>query len=147
MQKRYIVRLSVEERSELESIVKKLKGSPQKVKRAQVLLKTDIEGPNWSDEKISKAFDCRRQTVEDIRKRLVVEGFEIAVNGKKPATPPRARLLSGEEEAQLIAMRLGSPPAGYGSWTLQLLKDEMIRLEMVETISHETIRGILKKMA
>lgn len=147
MEKRYIVRLSLEERTELESIVKKLKGSPQKVKRAQILLKADIEGPNWSDEKISKAFDCRRQTVEDIRKRLVVEGFEIAVNGKKPATPPRARLLSGEEEAQLIAMRLGSPPAGYGSWTLQLLKDEMIRLEMVETISHETIRGILKKMA
>jgi len=89
MQKRYIVRLSVEERAELESIVKKLKGSPQKVKRAQVLLKADVEGPNWSDEKISKAFDCRRQTVEDIRKRLVVEGFEIAVNGVVRGIKPR----------------------------------------------------------
>lgn len=146
MQKRYIVRLSEEERLELKEVVKKLKGSPQKIKRAQILLKADVVGPSWSDEKISKAFDCRRQTVEDVRERLVKEGFEIALNGKKPAHPPRAKLLSGEQEAQLIALRLGSPPAGYGSWTLMLLKNEMVRLEIVETISHETIRGVLKKM-
>lgn len=144
--KKYIVRLSVEEKTELEGVVKKLKGSSQKVKRAQILLKADVNGVNWPDEKIAEAFDCRTQTVEDVRRRLVLEGFDIALNGKKPMTPPRARRLSGEQEAQLIAMRLGPPPAGYGSWTLSLLKDEMIRLEIVESIGRETIRGILKKM-
>lgn len=143
--KKYIVRLSAEEKTELEGVVKKLKGSSQKVKRAQILLKADVSGANWPDEKIAEAYDCRTQTVEDVRKRLVMEGFDIALNGKKPMTPPRARLLSGEQEAQLIAMRLGTPPAGYGTWTLSLLRDEMIRLEIVESIGRETIRGILKK--
>jgi len=144
--KNFIVRLSVEERTHLEDVVKKLKGSSQKVKRAQILLKADIEGPNWPDKKIADAFNCRIQTVGDVRKRLVTEGFDIALNGKKPLNPPRAKLLSGEQEAQLIAMRLGSPPAGYGQWTLTLLKNEMIALEIVETISHETVRKTLKKM-
>lgn len=143
--KKYIVRLSTEERVELEGVVKKLRGSPQKVKRAQILLKADVNGVNWPDVKIAEAFDCRIQTVEDVRKRLVLEGFDTALNGKKPKNPPRARLLSGEQEAQLIAMRLGTPPGGYGSWTLSLLRDEMIRLEIVDTIGRETIRGILKK--
>ncbi|WP_162264431.1 helix-turn-helix domain-containing protein [Legionella spiritensis] len=125
--------------------MKKLRGSPQKVKRAQILLKADVNGVNWPDAKIAEAFDCRIQTVEDVRKRLVLEGFDTALNGKKPKNPPRARRLSGEQEAQLIAMRLGTPPGGYGSWTLSLLRDEMIRLEIVDTIGRETIRGILKK--
>ena len=81
-----------------------------------------------------------------MRERLVTEGFEITLNGKRPIEPPRSKLLSGEQEAELIAMRLGSPPAGYGSWTLNLLKDQMIALEIVDTISHETIRKTLKKM-
>lgn len=144
--KKYIVRLSEEERAHLEEVVKRLKGSSQKVKRAQILLKADIEGSNWPDEKIAEAFDCRRQTVEEVRERLVTKGFDVALNGKKRLNPPRAKLLSGEQEAQLIAMRLGAPPAGYGNWTLTLLKNEMIALEIVETISHETVRQTLKKM-
>lgn len=144
--KKYIVRLSEEERAHLEEVVKRLKGSSQKVKRAQILLKADIEGSNWPDEKIAEAFDCRRQTVEEVRERLVTKGFDVALNGKKRLHPPRAKLLSGEQEAQLIAMRLGAPPAGYGNWTLTLLKNEMIALEIVETISHETVRQTLKKM-
>jgi len=111
MKKKYIVSLSVEE---------KLKGSSQKVIRAQMLLKADTNGPNWIDDKIAEAFGCSRRAVEQVRERLVTEGFEIALNGKRPINPPRAKLLSGEQEAALIAMRLGSPPAGYGSWTLKL---------------------------
>jgi hypothetical protein len=145
--KKYIVRLSEEERLELEDVVKKLKGSSQKVKRAQILLKANTDGPNWPDHKIAEAYGCRRQTVEEIRERLVTEGFAIALNGKRHDCPPRAKLLSGEQEAQLIAMRLGAPPEGYGKWTLKLLKDQMIELEIAETISHETVRTTLKKMA
>lgn len=145
MQKKYIVRLSDEERAELKDIVKKLKGSAPKVMRAQIMLKADVEGPCWTDIKISEAFGCTRKTVENVRERLVTQGFEIALNGKRRLEPPRAKLLSGEQEAELIAMRLGSPPAGYGSWTLHLLKDQMIALEIVESISHETVRKTLKK--
>lgn len=146
MVKKYIVRLSEEERSILKGVVKKLKGSSQKVLRAQIMLKADVNGPGWIDQKIAEAFDCTIKTVENIRERLIREGFEIALNGKKPPNPPRSKILSGEQEAQLIAMRLGSPPTGYGSWTLRLLQNQMIELEIVDTISHETVRQTLKKM-
>jgi len=96
MVKKYIVRLSDEERTLLEDVVKKLKGSSQKVIRAQILLKSDANGPNWTDEKIVEAFGCRRQTVEGVRERLVTEGFETVLNGKQRCNPPRAKLLSGE---------------------------------------------------
>lgn len=143
--KKFIVRLSEEERSILEGVVKKLKGSSQKVLRAQVMLKADVNGAGWIDKKIAEAFDCTIKTVENIRERLVVEGFEIALNGKKPVKSPRAKILSGEQEAQLIAMRLGSPPAGYGSWTLRLLQNQMIELAITDSISYETVRKTLKK--
>jgi transposase len=146
MKKKYIVRLSAEEKSRCEEVVKKLKGSSQKVIRAHILLKADINGPNWIDDRIAEAFGCSRRTVEQVRERLVTEGFEIALSGKRPLNPPRAKLLSGEQEAVLIAMRLSSPPVGYGSWTLKLLQAQMIALEIVETVSHETIRTTLKKM-
>jgi biotin operon repressor len=145
VEKKYIVRLSSEERSTLEEVVKKLKGSSEKVRRAQILLKSDINGPNWIDQKIAEAFDCTRQSVEKIRERLVTEGFEITLNGKKPTNPPKPKLLSGEQEAQLIAMRLGSPPAGYGSWTLKLLATQLVELEIVDSICPETVRKTLKK--
>ena len=91
MQKKYIVRLSEEERSILKEIIKKLKGTSQRVRRSQILLKADADGPNWTDQKIAEAFDCRRQTVENIRESLVTNGFEIALNGKKRETPPPAK--------------------------------------------------------
>lgn len=144
MEKKYIVRLSEEERTMLKEIVKKLKGGAQKFRRAQILLKADADGPNWTDAKIAEAFDCRTKTVENIRQRLVTEGFEITVNGKKQGKP-RSKLLDGVQEAKLIAMRLGEPPLGYGNWTLRLLRDQMIELEIVETISYETVRKTLKK--
>ena len=145
MIKKYIVRLTDEERNVCQAIVKKLKGSSEKVRRAQILLKADADGPGWADVKIAEAFDCRVQTVENLRKRLVTEGFEQALERKKRQEPPRACKLDGVAEAKLIAMRLGKPPAGYGHWTLHLLAEEMVALEIVDSISYETIRRTLKK--
>ena len=146
MQKKYIVRLSPGERSQLEEIIKKLKGTSQRVRRAQILLKADADGPNWADQKIADAFDCRRQTVENVRECLATEGFETALNGKKREKPPREKLLDGEQEAKLIALRLGSPPDGFGNWSLRLLAEQVVELEIVDSISHETVRRTLKKM-
>ena len=145
MNKRFIVRLSDEERGTCQEIIKKLKGSSQKFRRAQVLLKADVDGPRWSDERIGEAFNCRVRTVENVRKRLVTEGFELALEGQKRREPPTPCKLDGEAEAKLIAMRLGRPPTGYGHWTLQLLADELVALEVVDSISHETVRATLKK--
>ena len=96
---------------------------------------------------IAEAFDCRVQTIEKIRQRLVTEGFEQALDRKKLAEPPIDSKLDGLAEAKLIAMRLGKPPAGYGHWTLRLLAEEMIALEVVDSISYETVRRTLKKTA
>jgi hypothetical protein len=145
MNKKYLVRLSDEERSTCQEVIKKLKGSSQKVRRAQILLKADADGPAWPDLKIAEAFNCRVQTIESLRKRLVIEGFELALEGKKRQEPPIPAKLDGEGEAKLIALRLGKPPAGYGRWTLQLLADELVALEVVDSISHETVRTTLKK--
>ncbi len=147
MNKKYIVRLLDEERGICQQIIKNLKGSSQKFRRAQILLKADADGPGWSDVKIAEAFNCRVQTIENVRKRLVTEGFALALNGQTRQEPPTRPKLDGEAEAQVIAMRLGKPPVGYGHWTLQLLADELVALEVVESISHETVRKTLKKTA
>jgi hypothetical protein len=147
MNKKFIVRLTDEERSICQQVVKKLKGSSQKVRRAQILLKADADGPGWIDSRIAEAFNCRVQTIENLRKRLVTEGFALALEGKKPQEPPTPPKLDGEGEAKLIAMRLGKPPTGYGHWTLHLLADELVALEVVDAISHETVRKVLKKTA
>jgi hypothetical protein len=147
MYKKYIVRLSDEERAVCQEVIKKLKGSSQKARRAQILLKADADRSAWPDAKIAEAYNCRVQTIENVRKRLVTEGFELALEGIKRETPPTRPKLDGEGEAKLIAMRLGKPPAGYGHWTLQLLADELVALEVVDSISHETVRKTLKKMA
>jgi transposase len=145
MNKKFIVRLSEEERGVCEEIIKNLKGSSQKFRRAQILLKADADGPGWSDVRIAEAFNCRVQTIENLRKRLVTEGFELALEGKKRREPPTPCKLDGAAEAKLIAMRLGKAPTGYGRWTLQLLADELVALEVVDAISHETVRKVLKK--
>ena len=145
MNKKFIVRLSDEERGICQEVVKKLKGSSQKVRRAQILLKADADGPGWTDSRIAEAVNCRVQTIENLRKRLVTEGFELALEGKKPRQPPTPPKLDGQGEAKLIAMRLGKPPTGYGHWTLHLLADELVALEVVDSISHETVRKVLKK--
>ena len=145
MQKKYIVRLTDSERTALTEMVKKLKGSSEKVRRAQILLKADESGPAWGDAKIAEAVGCRHQTVENIRQRLVTLGFEAAIERKVRDQPPRGKLLDGEQEAKIIAMRLGPPPNGFGTWTLRLLAEKVVELTIVESISHETIRQTLKK--
>jgi hypothetical protein len=146
MQKKYIVRLSKRERELLEETVKKLKGGGQKVRRAQILLKADANGPAWSDRRIVEAFGCRRQTVEGIRQRFVEAGFQETLEGKKREHPPVEKMLDGKQEAEIIAMRLGPPPKGYAHWTLRLLARKVVELEIVENISYETVRRTLKKM-
>jgi transposase len=145
MQKKYVVRLTEEERETCRLTVKKLKGTSQKVRRAQVLLKADADGLAWTDRQIAEAFSCRIKTVENIRQRFVQEGFESALDGKKRQTPPKEKLLNGEQEARIIAARLGSPPKGYANWTLRLLARKVVELEIVESISPETVRQTLKK--
>jgi len=145
MQKKYIVRLTDEERQRCEEVVRKLKGTSQKVRRAQILLKADANGPAWGDRQIAEAFGCRRQTVEKIRRRFVERGFEETLEGKKRSCAPANKILDGEVEAKIIAMRLGPPPEGYGQWTLRLLARQVVALEIVESISYETVRRALKK--
>lgn len=144
MRKKYIVSLSSQERKILREVIKNLSGSGQKVRRAQILLKADL---GWTDEKIVESFSCRRQTVENLRKRFIERGFEESLEGKKRDTPPTGKLLDGNQEAQIIATRLGDPPKGYGSWSLRLLARKVVELEIVESISYETVRQTLKKMA
>jgi len=146
MQKKYIVRLSEDERCELREVIKKLKGSSQKVRRAQILLKADVEGANWTDERIGEAFGCRTKTVENIRQRLVEKGFEETLNGAPRLSPPTEKRLDGEQEARIIALRLGQPPKGYANWSLRLLSRKVVELGITDSISHETIRRTLKKM-
>jgi len=145
MQKKYVVRLTDEERQEVGQVVKKLKGTSQKVRRAQILLKADVGGANWTDRQIADAFGCRIQTVENIRQRLVERGFDETLNGTKRAQPPVEKLLDGEQEAQIIATRLGPPPPGYANWTLRLLARKVIELRIVDAVSYETVRRTLKK--
>ncbi len=145
MQKKYIVRLTDRERSELVEVVKRLKGTSQKVRRAQMLLKADADGPNWTDRRIAEAFSCRTKTVENVRQRLVERGFEETLNGSQRTSPPTEKLLDGEQEAKIIALRLGFPPKGYANWTLRLLARKAVALEIVDSVSHETIRRMLKK--
>ena len=92
-------------------------------------------------------FRSRTRTVEKLRERFVNDGFESTLHGKPREQPPRAKALSGKQEAQVIALRLGSPPKGYANWTLRLLARKVVELEIVETISHETVRRTLKKTA
>ena len=145
MLKKYIVRLTDQERSTLQKVVEKFKGSSQKVRRAQVLLKADADGPAWTDARIAEAYGCRTKTVENIRQRLVTAGFETALHGQPRLNPPCPKLLDGAQEAKVIALRLGPPPAGFANWTLRLLAEKVVELEIAKSISYETVRRTLKK--
>jgi hypothetical protein len=147
MLKKYIVRLTDAERDTLTQVIAKLNGTSQKVRRAQVLLKADADGPGWTDAKVADAFGCRTKTVENIRERFVTEGFEVTLQGQPRLKPPRPKLLDGVQEAQVIALRLGSPPLGFANWTLRLLAERIVALEITESISYETVRRTLKKTA
>ncbi|MDU9050878.1 MAG: helix-turn-helix domain-containing protein [Candidatus Electrothrix sp. Rat3] len=140
MPKKYIVRLTQEECAHLHETIKKLSGSSQKVRRAHILLKADANGPCWTDSRIAEAFNCRTKTVENIRQNFVLHGFQQALDGKKRVTPPTPKLLNGEQEARIIATR-----PGYANWSLRLLARHVVELEIVPSISHESVRQVIKK--
>lgn len=144
--KTYIVDLTAEERASLEKVANSGRTSARKQIHARILLKADtsVTGSGWSDEQIADALDVSVSSVARVRKRLVEEGLEAALNRRAPR-PPRPRLLDGEQEARLLALACSQPPEGHARWTLRLLADRMVALEYVESISYETVRRTLKK--
>ena len=145
MGKKYIVRLSGEERERLTALVRKGQGSARTIGHAQQLLKVDADGPNWTDGEVAEAFGVGENTVAEVRQRFVEGGLDRALNRKRQEPPPRARKLDGAAEAHLIAVACGDPPEGRSRWTLRLLAGRLIELAIVDDISHETVRQTLKK--
>lgn len=145
MNKKYIVRLSGEERKNLSELTSKGKAAAYKIKHANILLKADADGPAWKDEQIASCFSVHVNTVIAIRQRFVERGLETAINRKRQDYPSRKRIIDGEKEARLIALRCSEPPEGYAKWTLKLLADKAVELEIADSVSYETVRKALKK--
>ena len=147
MNQKYFVSLTTEERVYLEKLVSSGNASARKLRRARILLKSDCSegGPNWTYEAICDAFDVNAVTVTNIRKAFSEGRLEKALNRKKPEREYEHRL-DGHAEAHLIALACGDAPDGYERWTLRLLQDRFVKLEIVDSVSHETIRTTLKKM-
>ena len=146
MKKKYIVEFTSEERGELQAMVKKGKAAAYKIKHAHILLNADQspEGAGWKDAEIAKTFHCHVTTVENVRRRLVERGLDAAIERAKHKAY-RPRKLDGRAEAQLVAIACSQSPAGRNKWTLRLLADKMVELEIVGTISYGTVRNVLKK--
>jgi len=144
--KRYKVTLTNGEREELTQLVSKGKTNARKITRARILLLADEnqEQSGWIDARIAEALGISSRTVERIRQTCVEEGIEAALNHKRPKRT-RSKTLDGEAEARLIQLACSKPPDGRERWTLQMLADKLIELEIVETISDETVRTTLKK--
>jgi len=145
MNKRYIVRLTEREREELCRLVSKGRAAAYKIRHAHILLLADAGGPGWTDAQIAQAVGVHPFTVRNVRQRLVERGLEGALARKRQDRPSRRRLLDGEGEARLIALACSEPPEGRTRWTLHLLADTLVELEVVESISHETVRETLRK--
>jgi hypothetical protein len=145
--KKYIVRLSVEEREALKRLVSSGKGSARLFTRAHVLLKADVgeEGPGWPDKKISEAFDVTVQSIERIRKQLVEEGFDSVLRRREYIQKVSRKKIDGDVEAHLIALACSEAPEGYTQWSLRLLAGKMVELGYVDSVSHEAVRRALKK--
>jgi len=138
------VRLTSEERSELEKLVTTGKANARKIIHARILLKVDADGPNWSDDKVQEALDVGKATVERGRKAFVEHSLEAALN-RKPLSKKRSRKLDGDQEAHLVALACSEAPEGRKRWTLRLLADKMVELKQVDNLSYETVRQTLKK--
>jgi len=144
--KKYVLKLSEEERMTLEELARKGRASGWKLLRAQALLKCDQgpSGPAWPDARISEAFGCTSRSLENWRKQAVEQG-PLSLLERQTASPPRAPKLDGAAEARLTALACSKAPPGYGRWSLRLLADHLVILEIVDSISHETVRRTLKK--
>ena len=145
MSKKHVVRLTEDERIQLRDVVSKGAARAYKIKHANILLSTDADGPAATDRDIATALHCHTNTVANVRQRFVEQGLEAALGRKKRLTPPCENLLDGEGEARLIALSCSQPPQGRARWSLRLLAERMVALEIVGTISHETVRRTLKK--
>ncbi len=145
--KKYVVRLSTEERAELEALIRKGRSPAQRLLKARILLKADISeaGEGWSDSRIIKALETSVSMVYRVRKQLVEEGFEAVLSRKQRATPAIARIFDGEKEAKLIALACSKPPKGRARWTLRLLENKVVELGIVDRASDSTIGRTLKK--
>ncbi len=145
--KKYKVTLTANERQSLQALVDAGKGSAKKLTHARILLKADAapEAPAWTDTRIAEAVEVHRTTVEEVSQRFVEQGLEAALVRKKQDVPSRSRKLDGAGEARLIALACSKPPVGRAAWTLRLLADRLVELEVVDTISTETVRQVLKK--
>ena len=143
---KYIVRLTAEEQAELEALIRTGKRAASVILHARILLKADagVGGPGWDDERIAEALECGASTVYRVRQVWVEEGLAAALFRKKP-TGRQYRKLDGAQEAHLIALACGAPPAGRNHWTLRLLADRLVELDVVESISPECVRTTLKK--
>jgi len=145
MNKKYIVRLSEEERCMLKELVSKGKAAAYRIKHANVLLQVDADGVDWGDEQAAEACSCSPRTVFNIRQRFVEQGLDAALLRKKRERPPTEPLLDGEKEARLVQIACSEPPAGQARWTLRMLAEELIALEVVASISAPTVMRTLKK--
>ena len=145
MNKKYVVRLTADERCLLENLISKGKTAVYKIRHAHILLKVDADGPGWSDGQTAEAFGCHANTVRNVRQRLVEQGLESALGRKKQRMPSRERIFDGGNEARLIAVSCSDPPAGSARWTLKLLADRVVEMKIVETVSATTVGRTLKK--
>jgi len=145
MPKRYIVRLSAEEQQYLQDLVSIGRSAAYKIKHANILLNIDVNGAGWTDEQAASAFSCHRNTVANLRQRLVEQGLEAALQRQRQPRPSRQPVCDGDAEAKLMALQGGEPLAGYARWTLRLLADKAVEQEIVPAICHETVRQVLKK--
>jgi len=145
---KYSVKLSAGQRQMLEEIVRKGEAPARKIMHANILLKTDSgeQGPRWSMKKIQEAFGVGSTLVKNIRKRCVENGIEDALNRRSQPERPEKRKIDGEQEAHIIALLCTEKPEGRERWTLRALTDRIIEVEIVEEVSYETVRTILKKM-
>ena len=145
--KRYVVRLSGEEREWLETLIGRGKSPAQRLLKARILLKADVSeaGGGWSDGRIIEALETSVSMVYRVRKQLVEEGFEAVLSRKQRATPSVARIFDGEKEAKLIALACSKPPKGRARWTLRLLEKKVVELDIVDRASDSTIGRVLKK--
>jgi Homeodomain-like domain len=149
MAKKYVLKLTLEERAELEQLVKKGKTAAWKVQRAQALLKFDqgLDGPGWKDRDIADAYGCTTRSLESWRKQAVEQGPLSLLERKPRVNPPRPPKFDGEKEARLTLLACSKPPKGCARWTLRLLADRLVELEIFDSISYETVRRVLKKVS
>jgi hypothetical protein len=145
--KKYKVTLTADERKSLQALIAAGKASAQKLTHARILLKADAAdgGPAWTDVRIAEAVEVNPSTVERVRERFVELGLEAALVRKKQARPSREPLLDGRAEARLVTLACSKPPQGRARWTLRLLADRLVELEIVKAVSIETVRRVLKK--